>query len=815
MGAWLLENSLLTALVMLAVFGLCRLNRRRPALCHLLWLLAFASLVMPPLPLPSAPGSLLRTQLIGWLQPGTPPTAEVRAQAAPPSSALPFEDALPSSPAPTTAPAPMPGQVARPGALQLALTEITTTQWLALLWAVGALALFALSALRILEFHARVRRAPAAPAELVGEVALVASRLGVATPPVRVLEGLGSPAVWCFGRPQLLWPGQSGEPLQHPGQASLIAHELAHLARRDHWVARLDVLVIALCWWNPLFWIIRRQVRDYAELSCDAWALWAYPTRRRVFAEALIDAQESTLKAPMAVQALCATNSEFKNFERRLSMIMKKDVSRQVSKGAAAAALLTTLLVLPGFSVQDTDCAKQASACEDEAAGPCIDGLVEAKRLGQKAEQLFLTEDWDAAIAAYDEVLALDPRNGWAHGRLGYMHVGRGDYDAARAHFEVEVELGHRPETAIYNLACTEALAGDTKLALAHLGRSVRRGFTNVELMAEDADLAGLREFAAYAEALEAAKRCAELGAKLKQGGAELSPQARLKLQRALADIATEDGALQDECGLALLKAKDYEGGLRAFQRQIAVGHEVARGHYNSACALALTGRRDAALEALERAADLQMAYAPVLEDEDLASLRGSERFNALAERLRAPKVFMKKVDGAIASGDYEHAAEALTSLMNDSGSTAKTRGWAAYRLGVLQLEAQQPKRSIASLERAVASGHAVDEAAFHIGMAYVSLGDVDAGMKSFDKAVYLGYAQADELVAALKKCGRADTEEGRTLVKRAEKAAYQLEQEKDAEKKGASSWGSWDEHEKKAKQKQEPDSATDAASGH
>ncbi len=66
MGAWLLENSLLTALVMLAVFGLCRLNRRRPALCHLLWLLAFASLVMPPLPLPSAPGSLLCFHLFFW-----------------------------------------------------------------------------------------------------------------------------------------------------------------------------------------------------------------------------------------------------------------------------------------------------------------------------------------------------------------------------------------------------------------------------------------------------------------------------------------------------------------------------------------------------------------------------------------------------------------------------------------------------------------------------------------------------------------------------------------------------------------------------
>ena len=45
----------------------------------------------------------------------------------------------------------------------------------------------------------------------------------------------------------------------------------------------LEVPAAALLWWNPLFWLIRGRFRHFAELSCDAWAVWAYPADRRAF----------------------------------------------------------------------------------------------------------------------------------------------------------------------------------------------------------------------------------------------------------------------------------------------------------------------------------------------------------------------------------------------------------------------------------------------------------------------------------------------------------------------------------------------------
>lgn len=57
---------------------------------------------------------------------------------------------------------------------------------------------------------------------------------------------------------------------------------------------------------------------------------------------------------------------------------------------------------------------------------------------------------------------------------------------------------------------------------------------------------------------------------------------------------------------------------------------------YNLACSLALSGRHDAACDALEEAAELGYAeIEQMLADDDLASLRELPRFRAFVERLR------------------------------------------------------------------------------------------------------------------------------------------------------------------------------------
>jgi len=76
--------------------------------------------------------------------------------------------------------------------------------------------------------------------------------------------------VWGLGRAQLLWPARLLEGMPAGWQRAVLAHELAHLKRRDHWVGWLQLAAACLWWWYPLFWYVRGQLRREAELACDA-----------------------------------------------------------------------------------------------------------------------------------------------------------------------------------------------------------------------------------------------------------------------------------------------------------------------------------------------------------------------------------------------------------------------------------------------------------------------------------------------------------------------------------------------------------------
>jgi hypothetical protein len=56
-------------------------------------------------------------------------------------------------------------------------------------------------------------------------------------------------------------------------QDALLAHELAHLARRDTVWLPLTQLLVDLLFFQPLNWLARRRLRELSELLCDEWAI--------------------------------------------------------------------------------------------------------------------------------------------------------------------------------------------------------------------------------------------------------------------------------------------------------------------------------------------------------------------------------------------------------------------------------------------------------------------------------------------------------------------------------------------------------------
>src|SRR5436305_6512665 len=132
----------------------------------------------------------------------------------------------------------------------------------------------------------------------------------------------------------------------------IIAHELAHLARRDHWVVRLELLVEAVWWWNPLFHLARRRLREEAEQASDARVIRALPDRRFAYAEALVDVCEHLTRSAIPSPALGVGGAgASRSLEGRLLMILRDPIPRRPGRRAALAAGLLAALSTPTWTL--------------------------------------------------------------------------------------------------------------------------------------------------------------------------------------------------------------------------------------------------------------------------------------------------------------------------------------------------------------------------------------------------------------------------------------------------------------------------------
>jgi len=85
-----------------------------------------------------------------------------------------------------------------------------------------------------------------------------------------ISDAVPSPLSWGWRDPVILIdPDTLAEPEE---AAAVLAHEVAHVARRDWPALMLTRLVAALFWFNPLVWWLRREVVQQAEEAADCEA---------------------------------------------------------------------------------------------------------------------------------------------------------------------------------------------------------------------------------------------------------------------------------------------------------------------------------------------------------------------------------------------------------------------------------------------------------------------------------------------------------------------------------------------------------------
>lgn len=301
---------------------------------YYIWLAAIARLLLPFTPEVSLVGTLFQqmedvTQMEVHLAPGE--------QAEPAGisgmGGAPLRENVPPAPA------------SRPAGDMLSAVP----QYLCLAW-LGAALLLLIRKITVYQGfvkYIRAGRAEVSDIDLLDRFAQIEEEMGIKRPvELYVNQLIFSPLLLGFFRPCVVLPdgGMSAEDFIYTAR-----HELTHYKRRDMLYKWLVQLTVCLHWFNPLVWLMEREISRACELACDEAVIRRLgPEERRAYGDTLLRAmgaggsyQNSLASVTLheSAELLKERLSAIMKFKRssRLTVMLSFALAGALTMGAAAA----------------------------------------------------------------------------------------------------------------------------------------------------------------------------------------------------------------------------------------------------------------------------------------------------------------------------------------------------------------------------------------------------------------------------------------------------------------------------------------------
>ncbi|HEV7489893.1 MAG TPA: M56 family metallopeptidase [Rhodanobacteraceae bacterium] len=220
-------------------------------------------------------------------------------------------------------------------------------------WLAGALIALTRLAAAWLGLRRSLKRAePVHKEQLATDVAALAIQAGIEAPRLGALDDLASPIA---ARGRILLPHWAIDLLDREQLRAMLAHETAHIARRDpDWK-------LAIATWSALFWFVplatlaRRRLDEVAEISCDAWAA-IHLGDGRSLAECLAECAERRIGGIDIALAPAMAGRESPLLQRIDYLIAGVPMNTRSAGVRAALAVIAALAIavfaLPGVSLQ-------------------------------------------------------------------------------------------------------------------------------------------------------------------------------------------------------------------------------------------------------------------------------------------------------------------------------------------------------------------------------------------------------------------------------------------------------------------------------
>jgi bla regulator protein blaR1 len=152
------------------------------------------------------------------------------------------------------------------------------------------------------------------------------------------------PGVFGILRPLLLLPAGIPERLSASELEAILAHELAHVHRRDNLIAAVHMFIEALFWFHPMVWWLGAKLVQERERACDEEVL-RLGKDPQAYAEGILKVCELYLESPLA----CVAGVTGSNMKTRIREIMTHQVGSRLSfaKKALLAAFAIAVVAAP------------------------------------------------------------------------------------------------------------------------------------------------------------------------------------------------------------------------------------------------------------------------------------------------------------------------------------------------------------------------------------------------------------------------------------------------------------------------------------
>jgi TonB family protein len=256
----------------------------------------------------------------------------------------------------------------------------TPFNWVtALLWLAGLSALVRVAWLLRGLFRLRALRRLSAP---------------TSDPAIRRSANVATPVTFGFLDPVILVPESPWSQMPDAVREAVLAHEQAHIARRDFlWNLGVEVATLAL-WWHPAVIWLKRRLTLARECSCDELAA----ARVADYAERLLEAATQLAPARTPACALGVLDGDSLSNLNSLEARMLNLTRHSFPGPAARRALMAMSLVIISATALTVTLFPVAAASADRKTYSMKDEGVKAPKLTRKVEPTYSEQARDAKI---------------------------------------------------------------------------------------------------------------------------------------------------------------------------------------------------------------------------------------------------------------------------------------------------------------------------------------------------------------------------------------------------------------------------------